>query len=455
VAIDPTPGRNNFASGSQDNGVRFRDATGRLGTAVADSNNHRLLFSADGAYVGITQESNGVQNLFESIQFGRLYRLRLDNPLPSSTEITPAGLTTNSPGTTGNEFGEFVTNFRLVTESTDDVYYINFNRVFRAVSSSTVTSNSWTELTGISQAVNPGNPTGGRNIAIRGLGFSRGPYKTTHALFLGTTDGKILRLDDPRNATPSTAPVNITPTGLVGNVQDIAVNPNNDNEVMAVVSNYGTTNSGGQLTNITNIWWTANAKSANPTWVQAEGNLANGFISARSCMIVTKKDAAGNGVTEYYVGTHAGLYSAVNIGSGSPTWQREGGTTLNLAVVHSLAYRPADNVMVLGTHGNGLFYTNLGTPNFGNNPTPPAQGNNFVTLQTLTRDRINLTIGNLTGIRRIIVSVYDAAGKLLSQNTQAYQNGPIDLSRYAPGVYIITVYSDDGQYKFTQKVVKQ
>jgi len=459
VAIDPMPGRNNFASGSQDNGVRFRDKTGILGTPPADSNNHRLLFSADGAYVSIANESNGVQYIFESIQFGRLYRARLTSPFTGGQEITPAGLTTANPGSSGNEFGEFVTNFRLVTESTEDIYYINFNRLFRAVNASAVTSGSWTELTGVSQAVNPTSPTTGRNIAIRGLAFSRGPYQPTHSLFLGTTNGKIFRLDDPRNAAPTQAPVDITPAGLVGNVQDIAVNPNNDNEVMAVVSNYGATNNSGQLVNITNIWWTANAKSSNPTWVQAEGNLSGGFISGRSCAIVSKRDANNNPITEYYVGTHAGLYSATNIGSGNATWMREGEQLMNLAVVSSLAYRPADNVLLVGTHGNGLFYTNLGSPNFnpgGGGPPPPGDSV-FVRFAgpTLTTNRIGYTAGNRGGVSRIEVQLTDMSGRVVLRETRPYQTGFIDMYRYAAGVYILTIVSDDGRQRFVQKVVKR
>jgi hypothetical protein len=105
------------------------------------------------------------------------------------------------------------------------------------------------------------------------------------------------------------------------NVQDIAVNPNNDNEIIAVVTNYGRT-VGANLNNVTNILWTNDAKSASPTWRVAEGNLTS-YISARSCMITTKKDGSGNPVTEYYVGTAAGLFAVENlgttlIGGGSP-----------------------------------------------------------------------------------------------------------------------------------------
>lgn len=458
VAIDPVAGRNNFASGSQDNGVRFRDRTGLLGTVTADSNNHRLLFSADGAYVGISQDNAGVQNLFFSIQFGRLYRARLTNPYPGATEITPNNLTTSSTTAGADQFGEFVTNMRLEADNSDNLYYVNFNRLFRTTSASTVTRSGWTELTGISAAVNPAaqtDPTKIRDVAIRGIGFSRGPYTTAHTLYLGTTNGKIFRLDDPQNAGPATTPVNITPSGLTGNVQDIAVNPNNDDEVLAVVSNYNTIN----------IWWTKNGRSATPDWKNAEGNLT--LPSIRSCLIVTKKDASNQPVTEYYVGTSAGLYSTVNLGAvldagQNPTWQREGAQTLNLAVVTSLAYRPTDNVLVVGTHGNGIYFTSTGTPNFTPNQgtaiNPVTNDRNFIrpvypTVSSGTT--IRYQTGNMTGVRKINVQLLNMKGQEVYRVSTSYQDGTIPIQRFASGIYILNIQSEDNRYRHVQKVVKQ
>lgn len=454
VAIDPGAGRNNFASGSQDNGVRFRDRTGVLNTPPSDSNNHRLLFSADGAYVGISLDNAGFQYLYESIQFGRLYRVRLTNPVPDPVDITPTGLTV-SPGASGNQFGEFVTNLRLEADNTNNLYYVNFNRLFRTTSASTVTPNGWTEMTGISSTVNPTNPTGGFNVAIRGIGFTRGPYSTNHSLYLGTTNGKILRLDNPQQAPANALPFDITPPGLSGNVQDIAVNPNNDNEIMAVVTNYNTVS----------IWWTQNAKALNPLWRNAEGNLTT--PSVRSCAIVVKKDANNQPVTEYYVGTSVGLYSTVDLagtfGNGqSPVWQREGGTMLNYAVVVSLAYRPTDNVLLIGTHGNGMFYTNLGTPNF----TPPTPG---TAIQPITNDRsfikmvyptvatgnIQFEKGDLTGIRQINVQLHDQQGRLVLNQQMMYGNGNIGISKLSRGSYILSIVSDNKRYRHIQKIIKQ
>ena len=456
VAIDPGAGRNNFAGGSQDNGVRYRDKTGILGTAPADSNNHRLLFSADGATVGIStfDEGSSSQYLYESLQFGNLRRVKLGNPPNTSADIKPAGLTTSSQDVQ-DQFGEFVTNFRLVVNNTEDLYYVNFNRLFRTTSATTVTSSTgWTELTGVSQAVNPGNATGGRNVGIRGTATTRGPYTSGHVLYLGTTNGKIFRLNDPRNAPPATAPADITPplpagqTNL-GNVQDIAVNPNNDNEVMAVVSNY----------NVVSIWWTNNAKAASPTWRNLEGNLT--LPSVRSCMIVVRKDAANNPVTEYYVGTSVGLYSTIDI-SGTPTWVREGGNVLNYAVVQSIAYRPVDNVLLIGTHGNGMYYSIIGSANFSPNVgtginDPISNDRNFIreVFPTNGGPVLYYNTGNLTGIRRISVQVMNMAGQIVYRSERGYEKGSVNVHNLAGGHYLFVAWSDDGKYRHVQKFLRK
>ena len=466
VAIDPNIGNNNFAGGAQDNGTQFRDKTGISGVAVADSNNHRRLIGGDGGSVGISKTNGGPKFLYGSVQLGSLRRGTLQATF-NSVEIRPNGLTPSSPGST-TEFGEFVTNFKLNPDNTEDLYYVNFNRLFRTTSASTVTSASWTELTGVGAAVNPANPTSGTNIGIRAIAFSRGNYGTLHSMYFGTTDGKIFRLDDPRNSGASATPADITPTvadisGL--NVQDIAVNPNNDNEIMVVITNYGRT-VGAVFNNVTNILWTNDAKSASPTWRIAEGNLAGttttGFISARSCMITVKKDGSGNPVTEYYVGTAAGLFAVENlgptlIGGGSPTWQREGSTTLNYAVINSLAYRPDDNVLLVGTHGNGLYYTFLGTSNLVtgiNNPV--INDKDFITAvyPTISESIIQYRIGNKTDVKKMSVQLFNMQGQEMYRQESGYQNGSLNISRYSKGAYILSIYSDNKKYRHVQQIIR-
>ncbi len=461
VAIDPETGRNNFIGGAQDNGTHFRDKTGVTGLAASDSNNHRRIFGGDGVSVGFGKINGADQFVYCGFQLGNLLRGRVQvGSNFNFINITPTGLTTT--GTSG-EFGEFVTNFHLDPDNTEDLYYVNFNRLFRTTIASTVNTGNWTELTGVRQAVNPFSPSSGTFINIRTLAFSRGPYTTSHVLYIGCTQdlraspqqqGKIFRFDDPRNQLSTTAPIDITPPGLAGSVQDIAVNPNNDDEIIAVVCNYATTS----------VYWTNNAKSAVPTWRIAEGNLT--LPSIRSCMIIVKKDGANNPVTEYYLGTSVGLYSAVDIGppligGTQPTWQREGGSVLNFTPVRSLSYRPADNVMLVGTHGNGLYYTFLGTPNFVPNQNTgtndPVNDKNFIKIvfPTIGAEDLQYRVGNLTGIRKISIQVFTMSGELVLQRESNYQDGSINFSRLSRGAYLLSIYSEDRKHRHLQRIIRQ
>jgi hypothetical protein len=453
VAMDPDAGRNMFTGGAQDHGTLLRDKLGYF-VPLADSNNHVRIFGGDGTSVGVSKLTSGTQFIYAAPQFGGIRRIRLV-PSYQAVDIRPENLT-GSPDDPSS-FGEFVTRFSLNPDNTEDLYYANFNRLFRSVAASNASQTNFTELTGVGQAINPASPSG-TNIRIRAMAFTRGPYNSSHVMYIGTTPvsnssgqivtpGKIFRLNDPRNALPATVPVDITPTGSQGNIQDIAVNPNNDDEILAIATNYG----------VISIWHTTNAKSAVPTWRNVEGNLA--LPSIRSCVIAVKKDAANQPVTEYYVGTSIGLYSTTNI-SGSPTWVREGGQTLNYAVVGTMTYRPVDNVMLVGTHGNGMYYTYLGTPNFtpiNTSINPITNDSRFITsvYPTITTNTVFYSIGDLFTINRLRIDVTGLNGQRVYQKESPYQNGRVDLGHLPSGAYIISIYSLDGKYRHIQKVIKR
>jgi len=81
------------------------------------------------------------------------------------------------------------------------------------------------------------------------------------------------------------------------------------------------------------------------------------LASARSSAIV--KDA---GITQYFVGTSVGLFTAVTLSGATTTWTRVGSTEINFSIVSQLRYRPSDNKILAGTHGNGMFLITLPDP---------------------------------------------------------------------------------------------
>ena len=196
VAMDPGTGRDNFIGGAQDNGTRFRDASGVLGTPT--NNAQFRLLSGDGGASAIAKAGPSSQIVYGSTQFGNIIRATLSSGSATGGSIRPSNLTT-VPGES-SFFGDFVTYFKIDFDNTDDLYYVNFNRLFRTTSAPTVTSGTWTELTGVRSAVNPSNPASGTNIIISALELSRGTYASSHALYIGTSNGRVYRLNNPRNA---------------------------------------------------------------------------------------------------------------------------------------------------------------------------------------------------------------------------------------------------------------
>ena len=322
VDIDPRVGNSKVMGGAQDNGST-RNISG-TGTSF------EMAWGGDGVSVGLTDLIAGTQYEYVGSQSGFINRRTAGSALGFGTGITPTG--------EGNT-GLFVTLFKLDPDNTERLYYANDNSLYRTTSASTVTSATWTSMTGVATAVGAAND-------ITALAPSRGTYSAaTSSLFFGTSNGRVYRLDDPTGVAAATAPVDITGAFPAGNISSIAVNPRNDDTIIVTLSNYGITG---------NVWWTGNANSATPTWTNVEGALT--LPSFRSSAIHA---VPGSAEVQYYVGTSVGLYRS---GSGFPTtpgWTQEGPSEMGNAVITSLSFRPSDANLLVGTHGYGMWKTAL------------------------------------------------------------------------------------------------
>ncbi len=335
VTLDPRVSNAKVLGGAQDNGsTRNVGGTGIIFESV---------MGGDGVSVGLSGASD-----FEYVgfQLGDIIRRTAGSGAGFGTLITP-------PGEAGT--GLFVTLFKLDPDNTGNLYYANDNIIYRTTSASTVTSGTWTSMTGIATAV-------GAAFDVSAIATTRGVYGAgTASLFFGTSNGRVFRLDDPAGVAAATAPVEISlgagfPAAGAGNISSIAVNPRNDDTVLVTFSNYG----------ITSVYWTGTANLAAPTWTAVEGLLT--LPSFRSSAIVL------NGLTtpktvEYYVGTSVGLYASIGLPGATgwlyapplPTTGQEGASSLGFAVVSSIALRPVDNRLLIGTHGYGMWATTIPT----------------------------------------------------------------------------------------------
>lgn len=327
VDIDPRVGNGKVIGGAQDNG-----STRNIGGSGTD---FELVMGGDGVSVGLNDPAltAGTQYEYVGFQQGTIIRRLSTSGSGFGTNITPTG-----EGGTSTEL--FVTLFKLDPDNSQRLFYANDNALYRTTSASTVTSATWTSLTGVASSVGAANE-------ITALATTRGAYSiATSSLFIGASNGRLYRLDDPGGTSAVTAPVDITGAGFPvgGYISSIAVNPRNDDTVMVTFSNYG----------VTSVFWTGTANSPVPAWTAVEGLLT--LPSYRSCAIHAVPNSPE---VQYYVGTSVGLYRSGTGFPGTPGWSQEGASDLGNAVVSSLSFRPSDANLLVGTHGYGMWKTAL------------------------------------------------------------------------------------------------
>lgn len=384
---DPRTGSFKVLGGAQDNG-----STRNIGgTGFA----FEMVTGGDGVSVGLSDPaaSGGVQYEYVGSQLGNI------NRRASTTALGFINAVITPTGESGS--GLFVTLFKLDPDNSETLYYANDNILYRTTSASTVTSSSWTSMTGIATAVGAAND-------ITAIAMSRGAYAAgTSSLFFGTSNGRVYRLDNPTGVAAATAPVDITdaafPAGAY--VSSIAVGPTTDDTVLVTFSNYG----------VSSIWATSTANSLIvPTWSAVEGNIS--LPSVRSSAIVL------NGASlNYYVGTSAGLFATAALAGAGTVWAQEGSTAMGNAVVTSLDLRPADNKLLVGTHGYGM-WTNLS----------PSAASASISGRVLTSDG--------SGVRNAVVVLTDANG--LSRNSKSSTFGYYNFEDVATGQsYVLSVNS--------------
>ncbi|MFL5739931.1 MAG: T9SS type A sorting domain-containing protein [Flavisolibacter sp.] len=317
VAIDPKTGSNKVIGGSQDNGtLRNTNATG---------SEFEQLCSGDGVSVGISQSSGNNVYEYGGFQEGNIFRRNASSPPGTIEDIRPL---------TANNSGLFVTLFHLDPDNTEYLYYANRNLLYRNNTASIATKFNWSNFYAFNYVMDPA-------ASLTAMATTRGSYLTNRSsLFVGNNAGQVFRIDNPAQSDPGAMPIDISGSQFRGYVSSIAVNPRNDDTVLVCFSSY----------NVSSIWWTGNAHDPHPRWFNVEQNLT--IPSVRSAAIVLTPDGV-----KYFVGTSVGLYRSDD--PLSLDWSQEGAEQIGNAVVSSLALRPVDNRLLVGTYGTGMWTTSL------------------------------------------------------------------------------------------------
>ena len=280
------------------------------------------LFGGDGAYCEVTHNS-----IFVSAQFAQMVRYAFDEDDGSfvgSALISPPGAGSEDNYLFINPFiADPVVPNRIYVGAEGRVYYTDDVR----------DDPQGSDYMSFGNGQIPGN----HNVSA--LAASTQP---AHILYIGTSRGRVYK--SPNTNQPDELE-DVTSNSFPNNafVNGITVDPRDSDHAFVVFSSY----------EVLSIFETTNGGQS---WTPVSGNLEennNGSGNGPSVRWV-EMIPKGNG-NIYLAGTSQGLYSTEQLNGMNTNWTQEGASTIGNVVVDMIETRPVQNLVMVGTHGNGAF----------------------------------------------------------------------------------------------------
>ena len=336
VALSRKSGDQNMLGGMQDNGTPYFTWNGSI------SSNSTDLSFGDGSACYI-----GDDYAYTSSQNGEILRLGILN---NGMLGWAGGWTYVQPADAENQL--FINPFAIDPQNEDIMIYPDGGSLWRNISLSTIpqfqqepTSIGWTQLTDLNLPP---------SYSVTALAMSN--QNPSHTLYYGgsSSDGipLIWRLDNANSATNGAVQINLPGATPGSYVHDIAVNPNNGQEILVVMSNY----------NIVGLY---HSDDGGASCSAVEGNLTGTVNdpgpSLRSANILPT--AAGS---IYLLGTSIGLFTTRILSGNATEWTQESSDNMGNVVVAMVRSRSSDKRVVAGTHGRGLWVGEFNTADVAN-----------------------------------------------------------------------------------------
>ena len=430
VTMSKEAGDGRIMAGAQDNGTRYFQEFGDPGAPLFTGGLE--ICAGDGSYGYF-----GEKFAYTSLQFGRARRANYLNAAQTQIQthltFTLANVAPPPAANTSNMF--YIHPYVIDPNNERYMYFPEANTLWR--NSNIEHSNPlslWTKLTNVAA---PGGYT------ITDLAVSMEP---AHVLYIGATHSsqkpKIYRLENAISATDGLKDISIdlAPSGAY--VHDIAVNPENADEVMVVLSNY----------NIIGLYHT---DDGGDTWRIIEGNLAGDFNnpgpSLRSAAILPLT-YAGLDETLYLVGTSSGLFSTTELIGGATEWEQEAFESMGNAIAEMIHARPTDGRIAVATFGRSVFIGDVDVESVATEQEPVE---NEIPLTVFPNPfaEINAVQFELKNTSNVTLELLDATGKniLLILENEKLEAGihsyEFQTTHLPGGIYYMHLKNNDGVKK--------
>ncbi len=423
VSISPDSGDTQIAAGAQDNGSLATDNSGYW----------YEVYGGDGTVVELAPVAD--DRIYTQYQNGPLFRLT--RAQQDVTYLTPSG----------SARPLFVNPIALDPNNSNILYYGAGSTVTPAMYSGIwrnnnvkngSTSTGWAPL-GVSDVGTVTTWT--RRVSTIGISKSN----QENVVYIGTTDGIIKRIDNANSLSPSAT--DITPPGLNGGTQTggfvrcIAVDPLNSAHALAAFGNY----------NFRNLWVTTDGGA---NWTDVEGNLAGADgPSVRWATFVYAGDELN-----VFIGTSIGLLMTSRLQGDSTVWVHAAAEEIGNVLIAYMDYRESDRTLVVGTHGRGVFSTQIP-----DGPMSADESHAVPQSFTLAQNYPN-PFNPSTTIRYVVagnsyvkLNVFDVRGKMVAKLVDEMQSAGTkevqwNASGMPSGVYYYKLQTGDDKFAITRKM---
>ena len=289
-------------SGAQDNGTPF------INNANTGVNGATDIYGGDGAYSFIDKDGE-----YMIVAYTHNTKARINLPYTGDSKELDGDQTT----------GSFINPSEL--DDNLDILYANRNKDGN--------SNGIIRYAGIKigQTLDKENLTNAL-LDDAATVLKASPFTTTSTkLFVGTANGKILRVDNANTATPTWT--NITGNNFdAGSISSIGFGAS-ENEILVTFHNYG----------VKSVW---SSFDAGNTWDNREGNFPD--IPVKAIMMNPLNN------NEVIIGTQLGVWKTGNFKDATPSWTQSYNGMSDVKVT-SFSLRTADNTVMASTFGRGMF----------------------------------------------------------------------------------------------------
>lgn len=256
-----------------------------------------------------------------------------------------------------------------------------------------------------------------------------------HRLYVGTSKRDLFRIDNANSTSPIIT--DITNSHVPGQpfstgdyfhnnayVNNIAIHPNDADVALVVFSNYG----------VYSMYYTTNGGE---DWQRAAGNLEEfntGFGSGPSCRWASIMPFGED--TLFFVATSTGLYATNTINGNDTEWMQMGANSVGNVVCEQVKTRSMDSLLVLATHGNGVFTTKIESVDDVIHVSEFESVNDLLIYPNPASDFISIK-GNKSQNWQIC----NLQGKVLMENKWVGNENEINVEALPSGIYLLKVGS--------------